>query len=247
MLSLRHLLLVLSPCLLVTLSSFLAAQTLPSPKDATAALAAHLAALKETRTLQANFICEKRLAALDTPLISRGHVLVRRGDPREGEGALRIVTETPYFSELILAKGKLLARSQHETEWTKTNQPTRPGLTTVLSQLGGWSASDTGKITDMYTISTSTASIPASPNGTVQSAAADVFTLTPTNKDLLRVVKQITFAVDRASHHLLFLQMSTQQDDATRYWFYDIKANVQFPADAFVPTTVPTTAPSAKS
>jgi outer membrane lipoprotein-sorting protein len=207
-------------------------------------LTSHLAALKDTTTLSANFLCEKKLAALETPLLSRGQLWIQKGDASHGGdgAAIRFSTEKPYTSELILTNGKVLARSQHETEWTKTNQSSRPGLTAVMSQLGGWSTGDAGKLAEEYTIAASNGPIPTMPssNGPAQSPKpeADVYTLTPTNKDLLKAIKKITLAVDKKSHILLFLEILTQQDDTTRYWFYNVQTNKPLPENIFSPNTV---------
>jgi outer membrane lipoprotein-sorting protein len=230
----------LSPCLLVTLSLLLLAQTSPPANPAPdKSLAAHLDALKDTRNLEARFICEKRLAALETPLVSRGRLWIRRADPHDGTGgAVRFSTDTPYVSELILAKDQVVARSQHETNWTRTNLPSRPGLTSVMAQLGNWSTGQVGRISEAYTVTAGTDSLPVPPAEAdlPKQDAADLFVLTPTNKDLAKVLKQVTLATDHKSHHLQFIEILTQQDDATRYWFYDVKTNVDLPADVFTPT-----------
>jgi outer membrane lipoprotein-sorting protein len=219
----------------------------PAGGDAAKALAAQLGGLKDTQTLEAHFICEKKLALLDTPLLSRGELWIRRGDARTGEGAVRFSTEKPYVSDLILVKGKVFVRSQHETEWTKTDQSGRPGLTAVMAQLGGWSTGEAGKAAQDYAVATSAAAMPEMPAGPAAATQAakgesEVFVLTPTNKDLAKAVKTVTVAIDRTSHHLLFIEILTAQDDATRYWFYDVKDNLSLPADVFVPTAAPAAA-----
>ncbi|MGN6370609.1 MAG: LolA family protein [Phycisphaerae bacterium] len=197
-------------------------------------LSADWDALKDVKTLEAHFVCEKNLAALETPLHSEGRVWIRKGEDAK-EGAVRFSTEKPYVSELILADGKVYARSQHETEWTKTGQASRPGLTAVMSQLGGWSTGNAAKISDMYTVSRGSAVPPMPDASTAASPGVDVFILTTANKDLAKAVKQVTIAVDRAAHTLRFVEILTQQGDATRYWFYDVHTNVTLPADIFKP------------
>jgi hypothetical protein len=117
-----------------------------SDAAAVKALDAHLASLKGTMTLEVGFVCEKRLAMLESPLASSGRLWVRGGN----DGAMRLSTQKPYVSELILEGGKVHARSQHETTWTTTNQSTRPGLTAVMLQWGGWSTGQRGNLTEMY-------------------------------------------------------------------------------------------------
>jgi outer membrane lipoprotein-sorting protein len=235
-------------CLLLSLLPVLLAQT-PAP-DAAKTLIAHLAALKDTQNLEARFVCEKRLEALETPLISRGRLWIRKGDPREGQGAVRFSTEKPYVSELILARGKVLVRSQHESDWTQTNQSGRPGLAAIMAQLGGWSTGEPGKITEMYAIASSADPLPGMPPSSDTPrppSAVDTFALTPTNKDLAKVVKRVAVAIDRSTHHLVFLEILTQQDDHTRYWFYDVKINVELPADIFSPSAAAPALPPATS
>ncbi len=124
--------------------------------EALGALQKHLGVLKGVNTLEAKFVCEKRLAMLDSPLVSSGRLWIRKGSGK-GEGgvggnAVRFSTETPYESELILAEGKAYGRSQHETEWAINSQSARPGLTAVMQQLGGWSTGDAGNLTDFYAV-----------------------------------------------------------------------------------------------
>jgi outer membrane lipoprotein-sorting protein len=154
---------------------------------------------------------------------------------------VRFLTEKPYVSDLILVKGKVFVRSQHETQWTKTEQSGRPGLTTVMAELGGWSTGEAGKMAEQYTVTPGAAAeVPEAPGGVAaatQPAKSElqVFVLTPMNKDLLKAVKRITVAIDAQSHHLVFLEILTAQDDATRYWFYDVKDNPSLESDVFSP------------
>ena len=48
-------------------------------KDALADLQACLETMKDVKTLQVGFVCEKRLAALETPLVSSGRLWIRKG------------------------------------------------------------------------------------------------------------------------------------------------------------------------
>ena len=213
-------------------------------------LAAHLAALQGVRTLSAHFTCEKRLKLLETPLESSGEIWIEKA---RGSGApsVRFSTDQPYVSELILTNGKVFARSEHESEWTKTDQSSRPGLTAVMQQLGGWSMGEAAGISEMYTVEAAPAdaripAMPAEPGGggapaTEAEAAlpaasrADMFILAPKNKDLAVAVKQVTLAIDRTTHHLRFLEVETRQGDVTRYWFHDVKTDVPLPAEVFQP------------
>ena len=127
----------------------------------------------------------------------------------------------------------------------------RPGLTAVMGQLGGWSTGEIGKVMQEYSVVSSSQTVPAIPAAAGAEPAearksektpVDVFVLTPTDKDLAKSVKQITLAIDRPApgggggHHLRFIEILTQQNDATRYWFYDVKDNAKLPADILTPT-----------
>jgi outer membrane lipoprotein-sorting protein len=223
------------PLLLLT-SITLAQTSAPAPQQ----LADHLAALHDVTTLEARFLCEKRLALLETPLVSSGRVWIKRGN-KAGEGAVRFSTEKPYVSELILAEGKVYARSQHETEWAKSNQSSRPGLTAVMGELGGWATGDASNIAAMYTVAAASPLVPAPPGNAAAPAnsAIDTFTLTPANKDLAKAVKQITLTLDRAAGTLLYIEIITTQDDTTRYWFTDVTKNALLPEGIFEPRDVP--------
>jgi outer membrane lipoprotein-sorting protein len=209
--------------------------------DAEKELADRLAAMKDVRTIEASFVCEKRLALLETPLVSSGRVWIRRGGKSGEEGAVRFSTEKPYISELILSGGKVFARSQHEEGWSKSNQSARPGLTAVMGELGGWSTGDAGKLAELYSVARSDAAVPPPPASsgatmpavTPAPAPVDTFLLTPTNKDLARAVKEITIALDRQTGGLAYIEIETQQGDQTRYWFSDVKRNAELPKGVF--------------
>ena len=180
-------------------------QTLPADPDALGELASHWAGLKDVHSLTASFVCEKELAALDTPLHSEGRLWIGKQNGKAGEDEVRFSTEKPYVSELILAGGKVYGRSQHEAEWTKTNQAARPGLTAVMGQLGGWSTGDTSQIAAMYSVAKGAAVIPAKPGAVAsQDGGVDVFVLTPTNADLAKAVKRSNTlaALDRKTNAL---------------------------------------------
>ncbi|HVS72087.1 MAG TPA: outer membrane lipoprotein carrier protein LolA [Phycisphaerae bacterium] len=218
--------------------------------DAVKVLGERLGEMKDVRTLHARFVCEKDLALLETPLVSSGEVWIRRGGEGEKEGgagsgaAVRFSTEKPYVSELILVEGKVYARSQHEESWSKSNQSSRPGLTAVMGQLGGWATGDAGKVSQMYSVALAAgkeAEIPAVPKegGELHVEAGgggkgvDVFVLTPTNEDLAKAVKKITLAVDRGTGGLEYISIETEQGDVTRYWFGDVERNGELPKDVF--------------
>lgn len=204
------------------------------------ALEAHLQTLKEIKTLEVNFICEKKLALLDSPLVSSGQLWIKRGE-KSGGGSVRFSTQQPYVSELILTGGKVYARSQHEKNWTATNQSSRPGLTAVMLQLGEWSTGEVGKLTDMYAVEKSGDKAPPTPleKKNVMPENADVFALSPVNKDLAIAIKQIRLALAKGpgkeSSRLVFAEIQTTQGDLTRYWFFDGKLNAELPADVFKP------------
>lgn len=213
--------------------------------DAGADLATALAGLKDVKTLQADFVCMKQLQALDTPLTSSGHVWIQRGESGAA-GSVRFTTRHPYVSEIILSDGKVWARSQHEEEWTKSNQSSRPGLTAVMGELGGWATGDASKLSDLYSVTEASAAIPPAPEAaSTQPAdapagqAATTFTLTPTNKDLAKSVKQIRIVFDPAAATLRFIEIVTEQGDMTRYWFTGVQKNAALPVGIFEPRNEP--------
>ena len=210
-----------------------------TPSSAQQALVARLVPMKEVHTLKARFLCEKRLALLESPLESSGQVWIRRGEEAADNG-VRFSTEKPYVSELILTDGKVYARSQHEEEWAKSNQSSRPGLTAVMNELGAWATGDVGQITDMYSVAAGEAgaAIPAAPGADFFKGTrpdAEIFLLTPTNADLAKAVKRITLGLDRKTGTLVYLEILTEQEDATRYWFGDVQTNGELPAGIFEP------------
>jgi outer membrane lipoprotein-sorting protein len=234
--------------------------SLQSQSASLSQLESHLASLKEVQTLHARFICEKRLAMLESPLVSSGELWIKKGQNKE-PGSVRFSTETPYVSELILTDGKVHARSQHEQSWTTTNQSARPGLTAVMGQLGGWSTGDAGKVSDLYAVSVAPASekIPSPPEvasskgqlpKSFDEPHPDLFILTPTNKDLAFAVKQVTIAItpptSKEPGKLLYIEITTAQDDQTRYWFFAGQINASLPADIFKPSNAPSPAPASR-
>ncbi|HVX84872.1 MAG TPA: hypothetical protein VH253_08660 [Phycisphaerae bacterium] len=205
-------------------------------------LGERLGEMKDVRTVHARFVCEKQLKLLETPLVSSGEVWIRRSGEKEG-GAVRFSTEKPYVSELILVEGKVYARSQHEAGWTKSNQSSRPGLTAVMGELGGWATGDAGKVSQMYRVALAAgkeAEIPVVPKegGDLHVVAGvgggvDTFVLTPTNEDLAKAVKKITLALDRGTGGLMYIAIETAQGDVTRYWFGDVERNGELPKGVF--------------
>ncbi len=209
-----------------------AATTATAPADSLAALAAHLAAMKNVKTLQADFTCEKRMAMLETPLVSSGKVWIAK------PGSVRFATDKPYVSEIILHDGKVLTKSQHENQWTRTDAGARPGLNAVMGQLAGWSTGEPGALAEMYDVTTATGEIPPRPDSLDEKSAvvnADFFVLKPKNEVLAKSIKRILLAIDRQSHHLLHVEITTAQNDITRYWFHDVQLDAQLPADTFSP------------
>jgi outer membrane lipoprotein-sorting protein len=200
-------------------------------------LQAHLDRMKDVRTLAVKFVCEKRLAALDSPLVSSGRLWIRKGDAKT-PGAIRFSTQQPYLSELIIADGKIYGRSQHEEQWTTNEQSKRPGLSGVMVQLGGWSTGEAGAAAEMYEVERlPDARVPLRPatGGSGIGATAtrpaddkadvDVFRLVPKDKDFKAAVKDIEVALDRATGHMLSIAITSAQGDVTRYWFYDAELN----------------------
>jgi hypothetical protein len=87
---------------------------------------------------------------LKAPLNSAGKLSLARDD--RGRISMRLTTFTPYVSDLILAEGKTRARSQHETEWTTSNQSSRPGHTAVVAMLGEWWMGEMGRTDEYFSV-----------------------------------------------------------------------------------------------
>ena len=202
------------------------AATMPA---AGVALDAHLAAMANIKTLQADFVCEKDLAMLESPLVSHGTLVIAKPQ------SVRFSTHKPYVSELILHDGKVLQKSQHETEWTRSDQSTRPGLNAIMGQLAGWSVGNAGKIGEFYQVAWAEKPLPPVPGEKQSAGAVDTFLLTPTNADLLKVIKEMRLAFDAKSHQLLAVRFITQPGDTTTYWFSEPKIDGTLPADVFAP------------
>jgi outer membrane lipoprotein-sorting protein len=228
---------VISAGALVRASTFAETPQTTPAASAASDLQAHLAGLHSIRTLEVQFTCEKDLAMVDSPLISTGRLWIRQAD-KSAPSAVRFSTEKPYVSELILTDGKVFGRSQHEEEWTVNAQSNRPGLSAVMGQLGGWSTGDAGKLRDLYAVDRSTVEVPVIPDASADEKLPphiDRFRLTPVQADLAKAVKHIDIAVDHDSPRLVFLEIVTNQDDQTRYWFYAPRVNAALAPDLFKP------------
>ncbi len=227
----------------------LAAGQASTQSDALRELEAHVAAMKDVRTLEMEFVCEKRLAMLEEPLVSSGRLWIRKGGGNAGN-AVRFSTEKPYVSEVILAGGKMHVRSQHEQKWTTTDQSARPGLAVVMMQLGGWSTGEAGKLGETYGVSRARESVPDAPKaadvaGTqlaMKADGLDVYDLVPLQKDLAAVVRRVRVAMERQTHKLAFIEIESRGQggdaaggDVTRYWFLDAKINAALPEGVFDP------------
>lgn len=196
--------------------------------DATPAFVAHLSAGKDTKTLMAEFLCEKRIVGLDTPLLSQGAVRIARG-------SVRYSTAQPYGSELILHQGKLYARTQHETAWYRSSQPDRPGLTAVMGHLAACAIGDGAKVTTFYTVKPASGPLPEVPAGVASLASCDVFVLEPKDVHLAKSLRQLRLVIDRA-HRVRLAEITTPPGDVTRYWLSHWQVNVSLPRDIFEPT-----------
>jgi hypothetical protein len=229
--------------------------------DAAAELAMRLAAIRGVRTLETQFVCQKRVVNLETPLLGGGRMWMEAAEADDaGSGGMRIATEWPYVSELILTRGKAMARSQHETEWSTTAQSERPGLTATMVQLGHWSLGERGR-EDLFAVSRGGEAIPARPGvSSGRGSAAPqadampgvLFVLAPVNKELQISVKRVTLgfrapATDPSDHAvradrtdptvalLIYAEIVTAQDDVSRYWFFDAHLNRESDHDMLKP------------
>ena len=204
-------------------------------------LAAHFAGMRDIQTLQASFACEKQNSLLAKPLISHGRLWIRRGDiMKAGAGAIRFTTEQPNLSEFILADAKVYAHSERDKKWTRSDQKSRPGLPAVMEQLGSWSTGETNNVAELYSVAMGNAGvieIPAADGFPAVKARGDpeFFVLTPKNAELRKNVRQITLAIDKATHTLLSVEILAKQSDVTRYCFLDVRTNLELPKDVFKP------------
>lgn len=178
--------------------------------------------------IQADFICIKQMATPDAPLISSGVLYAARPE------SVRYSTTLPYKSDLILIDGKVYARTQHEKEWAKSSQSSKPGLTAVAGQIAGWSIGELRKIADYYDVAASGADLPAMP---AEAAAFDIaksqrFELTPTHQELKKVVERIQLAFDGTSGQLRFVRIFIHGGEIVIYWFSPID-NATLPRDIF--------------
>ena len=206
--------------------------TRAQPADET--LVGHLAAMKQINCMETLFVCEKRLAALDTPLVSSGTIWIRSPD------SVRFTTNKPYLSDLILHDGQVLSRNQHDKRWVRNPQATRPGLAAVMGQMAKWSLGETQSMRDAYDIIHANAEVPPLPSGRSELGVGKTacFTLKPRDEAVAVAVRSILLIVDEDSHCLRVVRIVTAQGDQTTYWFDRIQLNAKLPADAFAPEDV---------
>ncbi|HEX5105544.1 MAG TPA: outer membrane lipoprotein carrier protein LolA [Pirellulaceae bacterium] len=215
-------------------------ETPPADGGGLIALKALLDEMRSVQTLSTSFRCEKRMESLDVPLLSQGRLLVAR---REERVSMRLTTESPYFSELILADGKSRARSQHEASWSSSDQSSRPGLTAVMVLVAGCSVGELGNLADYFSVRPAeTAAAPPSPPDPVPKTW---FVLEPTNKDMAIAVREVRLGfagpgVKSAPgiRSLTDAVIVTAQGDVTHYEFFSPAFNAALPADAFRPVTL---------
>jgi hypothetical protein len=214
------------------------AQTFPDDVDLNALQS--LLAASTTDTLEASFRCEKRILSLDTPLRSAGQLIVAR---HSGRISLRLSTESPYISELILADGKSRAHSQHESAWTTSDQSSRPGMAAVMVLIAGCCAGEPGNLPELFTVRAARDDeLPSKPEAPTQTW----FVLEPSNKDLALAVRQLKLGFSRTgpTPRLTDAIIETAQGDTTHYDFFNAKPNATLPADAFKPINLhPETTP----
>jgi len=227
-----------------------AADDHPAPPDsdpaAVALIARDLAPHANVQSIGVTFLCEKRLLNLDTPLQSSGHWWVERERPNDDsipDVTIRFSTESPYLSDLILIKHRAYSISQHEKKWTGSGQSSHPGLTAVMLDLSDLLAGHADHLHDLFTVSAAPAAPLPAPAGKSAPLAtpADVFILTPVNKDLSAAVSSVAIALARpgqnatSSPPLIFAEITTAQGDITRYWFSHAQVDSPLPTDIFKP------------
>jgi outer membrane lipoprotein-sorting protein len=202
-------------------------------------LADNLQAMQQVKLLKTHFVCEKRVAALDTPLVSSGTIWIGRPD------SVRFSTERPYLSELILNDGQVLSRNQHDEQWTKSPQANRPGLTAIMGQMTKWSMGETQNMRQAYTIDYADVAVPPPPSvgsekseGGVAAGPSSCYLLKPRDKTVAEAIRDIVLVVDDESHYLRLVRIVSTQGDQTTYWFDRTQSDVKAPPDLFTPQGV---------
>lgn len=166
---------------------------------------------------QSAFLCEKHIASLPTPFISEGTLYAQTPD------SFRLSTMHPYTSDIILSRGKIVAKSQHETKWATKSQPARPGFVAALAHLGQLACGNVKPLLSTYTITPDpTFTPPTAATETVIFASAPPvyvsYLLVPRDTNLAQNVKAIHISVDPATNALYFYELITPQADVIRYW-----------------------------
>lgn len=185
---------------------------------------------RHVRTVLAAFVCVRQIGTQDPPLVTSGTLYAERPD------SARYSTTQPYRSDLILEDGKVYARTQHENDWTKSNQSSKPGLTAVAGQMAAWSVGEPRKLEEYYSVQNGSAEIPAAPVGAagLEAKSARQFELTPDHRDLKKVVERIRVAFDASTKQLRFVQINAVGGEVITYWFAPAD-DVKLPKDIFEP------------
>jgi hypothetical protein len=209
------------------------------PQDAGTELAS-LLARGDTDAVRANFTCTKTIVGLDKPLINRGTVFAAAAGTRRTQ--VRWSTRAPYTSDIILRPDRVLSRAQCEQEWDTVHPSGKPGLTTLLAQLGAWLRGQPETFGNLYRVTAQSGSV-----------GPRVFILTPApnQKDLLRSVARIELELDPpmlvvglGGGTLTRATIVTPVGDRIEYRFTDVERHARLAASSFDPTDVaPTTGP----
>ncbi len=199
------------------------------------AFAEMLSVRRLVRTVIADYQCRKIMTD-QSVIASSGTLFAARG------GNARYCTTQPYRSELILAGGKMYARTQHEKNWVKKNQPDKPGMTAVMVHVAAWSVGDlrdSEKLFDMAKLNAD--DMPADMMQMISRAempSAEYWRAVPVNQNLQKVVRQISLIFSGELRQLSCVQVRLVDDEVVTYVFAP-RDNAELPANMFEPAFEP--------
>ncbi len=198
------------------------------------------------RAIRVNFRCEKKLQVLKRPFVSEGVITIAR--PNQ----VRFQTIRPYLSCYILTGHKVFSRNQTDRHWHTAQLDRRESLVMVMRQFAFWSLGKQRSIGKDYSVTMTRAALPPPPRLSgaqagepsrrtlpAPSRAVELFSLTPRDSLLAKMIQRVQLGFPPKSPHLIFIRITSRHDNQSLYWFDHLRMNPHLPATCFKPAGPP--------
>ncbi len=224
-----------------------------APGAANGELVKTLAAMRFVKSIQSEFLCEKKLRVLRKPFFSRGIITIAR--PRQ----VRFETIWPYRSCYILNGRHIDMRNESNSHWRASSVDLQPAIGIMMRQFAAWSLGSTGKVIQKYQVSVRRAARPvprdapagfASINHQPIRSTLALFTLRPLGGVLKEAIHEIQLGFAKsagqgaarrqaAAKPLKYIRIVAKNGDQSIFWLRRTELNPQLKPQCFAPVGPP--------